>query len=106
MIDCGQAKHADQFSCTMKEVINYVGSNISDGEWVARSLRMEKLVVITHPTAPTDPDDIVEKAIFDAMVKQYVSERSRYASNMCQAYHIIMGQCSQNVINHLNALQD
>ena len=76
VIDCGQAKHADQFSHTMKEVINYVGSNISDGEWVARSLRTEKLVVITRPTAPTDPNDIVEKVIFDATVKQHVSERS------------------------------
>ena len=47
VIHCGQAKHADQFSHTAKEVINYVGSNITDGEWVARSLRTEKLVVIT-----------------------------------------------------------
>ena len=106
VIDCGQAKHADQFSHTMKEVINYVGSHISDGEWVAHSLRSEKLVVITRPTAPKDPDDIVEKAIFDATVKQYVSEMSRYASNMRQTYHIIMGQCTQNVINHLKALHD
>jgi hypothetical protein len=81
-------------------------SNITDGEWVARSLRTEKLVVITQPPAPTDPDDIVEKVIFDATVKQYVSERSRYASNMRQAYHIILGKCTQNAINHLKALQD
>jgi len=48
----------------------------------------------------------VEKAIFDATVKQYVSEMSRYASDMHQAYHIILGQCTQNVINHLKAMQD
>ena len=75
VIDCGQAKHADQFSRTMKEVINYVGSNITDGEWVARSLRTEKLAVITQPTAPTDLDDIAEKAVFDATVKQYDSKK-------------------------------
>ena len=47
VIDCGHAKHADQFSRTMKEVINYLCSNITDGEWVAHSLRTENLVMMT-----------------------------------------------------------
>jgi hypothetical protein len=58
VINCGQAKHTDQFSHTMKEVINYVCSKITDGEWVVRLLRHEKLLVITSPMTPTDPDDI------------------------------------------------
>ena len=53
-----------------------------------------------------DPDDIVEKAIFHATAKQHVSEKSQYTSNMHQTYHIVMGQCTQNVINHLKALME
>lgn len=32
VINCSQAKHADQFSRMMKTVINYVGSNIFDSK--------------------------------------------------------------------------
>ncbi len=75
-MNCGQAKHADQFSYAMMESIKYVGSNITDNKWVVHSLRTKKVVEITQPIVPPDPDDIVEKAIFDATVKQYVSKRS------------------------------
>jgi len=45
-------------------------------------------------------------AIFDVTAKQNVSEKSQYTSNMHQTYHIVMGRCTQTVINHLKALME
>ena len=47
LINCGQAKHADYLSHTMKEIIDNAGSNITDGERMDHWLRTEKVLLIT-----------------------------------------------------------
>lgn len=97
MINCGQGKHADQLNQTMKEIINYISSKITDGEMIAYSLRTERLVVITCPTAPGDPTDLVEMVIFNAEIKAFISEKRKYETNIPQAFSNMIGQCTKRL---------
>lgn len=64
------------------------------------------MVIIPCPNEPNDPINLVKRAIFNAEIKAFVSDKRKHNSNQHQGFSILIGQCTHNVFNNLKAMQE
>ena len=105
IFDCGQPKHADLYNTTMEEVINHIRLNFKEGELVVRTIVSGNTVTIKKPVKPTNGDE-TDLEIWRAKIKNYVIKESNYEMALQRAYGLILGQCTQNMLANLKALNE
>ena len=105
IFDCGQSKHADLYNMTMEEVVNHIRLNFKEGKLVVRTITSRKEIAIKKPVKPTNGDK-TNHEIWKAKIKNYVTKESAYELALQQAYGLVLGQCTQNMLVNLKALKE
>jgi len=109
ILDCGQPHHAESHSKSLEAITNHVRVNFREGVYVARTIAMETLVPVPRPVAVLGDDgaastDVMDVAILNSEIKNYVSRKVTYVTSLGQAYGLVWGQCTPNMRANLEAL--
>jgi hypothetical protein len=103
VFNCTEGKQGDQYTVTVKEIAEYVGSNYSYGADIRWTLEHEALFVVKRPKKPDDMDEI-DTMIFKKEVDEYVKRREKHGENCRTLFSLIMGQCSDYLKAKLGSL--
>jgi bisphosphoglycerate-independent phosphoglycerate mutase (AlkP superfamily) len=96
VFECTGGRQGDQFTVTMKEIAEYVGSNYSYGADIRWTVQHEALFVVTRPKKPdttTTLMDEVDTMIFKKEVDEYVKRREKHSENCRTLFSLMLGQC-------------
>ena len=102
ILDYGQA---DAFARTTKELAGYVGRTMKEGDDVRLAVQKLALPTFPKPTVPPATADKFEELEYGAEVKIYLGRMAQLSSNMRTLYNVIMGQCSESMINKLESTE-
>jgi hypothetical protein len=107
VFECTDGRQGDQFTVTMKEIAEYVGSNYSYGADIRWTVEHDALFVVTRPKKPdttTTPMDEVDTMIFNKEVDEYVKRREKHSENCRTLLSFMLGQCSYYLKTKLSSL--
>ena len=96
-------RQADAFAKTTKELAGYAGRTMIEGDDVRLAIENLDLPTLNEPAAPTGTVDDYQKMKWQAQVKIYLSRVAQLESNMRKLYSVIIGQCSESMINKLES---
>ena len=96
-------RQADAFAKTTKELAGYAGRTMVEGDDVRLVVENLQLPTLDEPAAPTGAVDDYQKMKWQAQVKIYLSRVAQLESNMRKLYSIIIGQCSESMLNKLES---
>ena len=104
--DCGEPQHAETYTKTMDKIIGFIQRTYNEGQHVANAIKNEKDLPVEKTTEVGQNADQVDKDIYNLELKEYVKSRRQYKKNLQAAYALIMGQCTPQLKNNIEALQD
>ena len=100
ILDYGQA---DAFARTTKELAGYAGRTMKEGDDVRLAIQKLAIQTFPKPAVPAAGADKFEELEYGAEVKIYLGRVVQLSSNMRTLYNIIIGQCSESMINKLES---
>jgi hypothetical protein len=96
-------KQADAFTKTTKELAGYVGRTMKEGDDVRLAVQNLKLPTFNKPKQPVGEVDEYSKLEYGTEVKLHLGRVAQLASNMRTLYNIVIGQCSESMVNKLES---
>jgi hypothetical protein len=106
VFDCADGKQADQYTVTMNDIAEYIGSNYAYGADIRWSLEHEALFVVLKPTKPVEGTDAFDTRIFEKEVDEYVKRKANHTENSRKLFSLILGQCAEYLRANLKALPE
>jgi hypothetical protein len=106
VFDCADGKQADQYAVTMKEIVEYIGSNYAYGADIRWSLEHEAPFVVPRPKKPADDADAIDTRIFKKEVDEYVKCKAKHTENSRKLFSLILGQCTEYLRSKLKVLPE
>jgi len=108
VFDYGDVKKAEAFYRTTEEACQFIRTDFKRGEDVVQTLRAGKEGHLSSfptnkPTDPLEEDYGIKMDIYKKQVAVYVDSLALYQDNLKKAYGVILGQCSPNLKNNLQA---
>ena len=103
--DCSDARQADQFAKTTKEIAEYVGRTYTYGG--DARLAIENLTIPVAPEPEDPPADATKtrKLIWKKKVEEYVKRESYMQDNIKIIFSLVWGQCS-DIMRQLESLDN
>jgi len=92
--DCSDARQADIFTKTTKEVAEYAGRTCKYSADIRKAIETLENTTIVPPAEPGNNATDTEKRIWEKKVDTYVKRESIYEQNLETMYSVILGQCS------------
>jgi hypothetical protein len=99
-------RQADAFAKTTKELALYAGKTLKEGDDVRLAVLNLALPVLDRPTQPLDPDNEYQKMDYMTDLKIHRTRVAQMASNMRSLFSLIIGQCSESMINKLESTNE
>ena len=105
-------KQADAFAKTTKELAGYVGRTLKEGDDVRLAVKYLELPIIEEPDDPdTDvnnpkPGDRFKEMKWGNAMKIHQARVALLSTNMRTLYSLVIGQCSESMINKLESSED
>ena len=104
--DCSDARQADQFTKTTKEIAEYVGRTYDRGGDVRLVVENLELVTFTEPSDPPANATKTQERIWEKTVDQFVKKTDTLAENMKTLYSLVWGQCTDIMRQRVEALDN
>jgi hypothetical protein len=107
VFECTDGRQGEQFTVTMKEIAEYVGSNYSYWADILWTVEHEALFVVTRPKEPdttTTPMDEVDTRIFKKEADEYMKRQEKNSENRRTLFSLMLGQCSDYLKAKLSSL--
>jgi hypothetical protein len=97
---------AKDYKTTTKEIGEYVGRTYEKGVEVQRIIEDGAITALAEPADLTSEElkSEVKKAIWKKQVEAHVKRMEKRDDNVCKAYMLVFGQCSEVVRSKLEAL--
>jgi hypothetical protein len=92
--DCVDARQADQYMKTTKEIAEFIGRTYKFGMDTRLSIENMQLTTIPRPDNPPEDADRTDIRIWEKSVDDYVKRKTKLSENNKTAYSLIWGQCS------------
>ena len=104
--DCTDAKQADAYTKTTKEIAEYVGRTYKYGSDARRSIEKLTTVTIERPADPPDNAGRTDIRIWEKEVDEFVRRKSNLFENLKTIYSLVWGQCTEYMRQKLEATDD
>lgn len=105
IFDITPARNANNYSRSLKEIARHVGSTNKFGADLKRTIKNERMFVVSRPSRPTALKETpeaeeteaydIDMDIYREDIKNYVKRRSTLLDNMGRTYEVVWGQCTQ-----------
>jgi hypothetical protein len=97
---------AKDYKTTTKEIGEYVGRTYEKGIEVQRIIEDGAITALAEPADLTSEEQKseVKKAIWKKQVEAHVKRLEKRDDNVCKAYMLVFGQCSEVVRSKLEAM--
>lgn len=104
--DCADAKQADAYTKTTKEIAEYVGRTYKYGSDARRSIEKLTTVTIERPADPPDNAGRTDIRIWEKEVDEFVRRKSNLFENLKTIYSLVWGQCTEYMRQKIEATDD
>lgn len=105
IFDSGEG-NVDQFIKTTHEITIYIGTRHK--KYVSTFAEAVRTLELVDPAAPTDPDptDILAVEKWKLAITKYVTMVDAYSDFRANLYSVVMGQCSDSLMERLRSHSD
>ena len=97
IFDCSDAKQADNYSKTIKEVTQYVGTNYKYSRHIRYLVENLELLIIEIPSDPVSTVTLSETQIWKLGLSEYMKRKITLRENVKSLYSLIWGQYSKYI---------
>ena len=110
VFDAERYNQADEFIKMKKDLAQYIATNYERGADVQQSIEAGKMIELPEPTAPTPTDGQpvteTKTLIWKRQIEMYVKRQEKLEDNLRQAFGLVIGQCTEVMLNKLEALSE
>ena len=92
--DCSDARQADMFVKTTKEIAEYVGRTYKYGSDARLAIDNMKRPKIQEPDDPKKDATATQKKIWEKRIDEYVKREGQLEENLKTVYSLVWGQCT------------
>jgi len=104
--DYSDARQADLFTKTTKEIAEFVGRTYKYGSDTRLAVEGLALPTLTMPTDPDASASKTELKIWDENVKEFVKRSNYLSENVKTLYSLVWGQCTDIMRQKIEALDN
>ena len=111
VFDAERFNQADEFIKMKKDLAQYIATNYDRGADVQQSIEAGKMITFAEPTQPQPevqggPISETKTLIWKRQIEMYVKRQEKLEDNLRQAFTLVIGQCTEVMINKLEALNE
>ena len=111
VFDAERYNQADEFIKMKKDLAQYIATNYERGADVQQSIEGGKMITLTEPTQPTpeagqNAVSETKTLIWKRQIEMYVKHQEKLEDNLCQAFTLVIGQCTEVMLKKLEALSE
>lgn len=103
--DCSDARQADRFTKTTKELAEHVGREYRYGNNLRLAITDMKDITVVPPNDPDSSASKMDIRVWEKRVDEYVKRTNYYNENKKTLYSLIWGQCTDIMRTKLEALK-
>ena len=104
--DCSDARQADLFIKTTKEVAEFVGRTYKYGGDIRLAVENLQMPNIAEPYDPPAGASRTQERIWEKQVDEYVKQTTYISENIKTLYSLVWGQCTDIMRQKIEALHD
>ena len=103
---CSDARQADIFTATNKEITEYVGCTYGHGEDIRQAVEKLEKPKIPCLAEPATITSLTEKTIWDKKLTAVIKRELKLDENLGNLYSLVLGQCTEMICARLEATKD